>query len=439
MKNQLTNSAILVMFLSILAITKAISCEDNLLISVYSPDGPFCDGDIVTVEVCGYWIGGGISSDVNENLSLSGDVDIVSKSSSYPCEVLEIRMNVLRQNKLKVKYDFEIEESQWEDHQTCWISETFTFDVKYEVLSCENNLLISVNSPDGPFCDGDIVKMEVCGDWLGGEINSDVNEYFSYSGDIDIVSESSTYPCEVLEIRMDFTKQNNLQVIYDFEIEATLIMPPLICSVSDTFTFDVTPTFNVDDDSIKWRQGDILEIQINNENVCYQWGEVIDNVEVDIDGETASVFSPNSSFESIFITTIKDKKPIPKDDFDHDYYVRLYDCDATNLHCKKVYFTSENFDYIPFYESQGLIETKFNIYPNPGDGIINISSSGILQNSTPFPTKVTDIYGNIIPTSDLIHAWNNTYIDISTIPSGFYFIYFKTGDETFEKFRYYKL
>ncbi len=435
----LTNSTLLVLILFFTINTVAISCEDKLQIAATSIDEMYCDGDIVKIQVCGYWLGGGISSNVNEDLSYWGDIEVISESNNYPCIDLEIRIDSERFNVLKVRYDFEIEANQFEDYQSCSITESYTFNVKSNFVSCEGNIAISATDLDGPFCDGDIVTMEVCGNWLGGDINAEVNEDLSYSGDIDIISESSNHPCKVLEIRMDSKKQNNLEVRYDFEIEATLFQKTQTCSISKTFTFEVIPSLIIDDFSLKWRQGDILEVENNHENICYQWGEVIDNEEVDIIGETSNEFSPNSSVESIFISSIKDKKPIPKDDFKRNFYVRLYDCDVADAQCDKTfYFTPENFDYVPFYDGLNLSQLEYNIYPNPGDGKINISASGKWQDSTPSPTIVTDANGNRLPTSNLIYAWDGTYIDISTAPSGFYFIYFKTGDETFEKFRYYK-
>ena len=140
------------MLLSLFSITKAISCEDLLKICVDMPEGPFSDGEIIYVEVGGFWQGSGIPSTVNEELHFSGDIDIVSISDNYPYEVLEIRIDGKGENSLTIKYDFEIEESQEAHYTFCSISETFVFDVASadnESEMSQKNYTIYPNPGDG--------------------------------------------------------------------------------------------------------------------------------------------------------------------------------------------------------------------------------------------------------------------------------------------------
>lgn len=58
-----------------------------------------------------------------------------------------------------------------------------------------------------------------------------------------------------------------------------------------------------------------------------------------------------------------------------------------------------------------VFNTDFNLYPNPTDGNLFIDIPNIIQKSTVF-----DAYGRVV----FQNIGNNTVINISTLPKGFY-------------------
>jgi len=294
-----------------------------------------------------------------------------------------------------------------------------------EILACEDllDVLIFSESKAPPYCVGDTVDMVVRGVYLGGGISSNVNEDLSISTSLQY----KQYGDAGLQIIFDGTENNFITFTYDFEVIENQYEEGRSCSIEKTFNFEVGARVSLDNPLITWNEGDLLALETQQDNLCYQWGEVIDNVEIDITGENDSSFKAPAS-PSPFIESISGISVSPKEEFDNDYYLRLSLCDDPEFQCLSpniIYFTPENFVANPLSPEEG---DKPVIYPNPGNGQFSYSITSASSDKTTALISITSPNGASVPFQIAGSSINNYQsIDINSEVGGLYILTFRYG------------
>ena len=118
-----------------------------------------------------------------------------------------------------------------------------------------------------------------------------------------------------------------------------------------------------------------------------------------------------------------DSEPWPIEPDGLGAYLQLIDLDADNS-------LAENWVAAVYYDNiQDISSANVNIYPNPSNGNVNITSEKEF-----IACRLYDIHGNLLITNDL--SDKNTTIDITHLPSGIYIIKIQYLDNIFQ---YYKI
>lgn len=118
-----------------------------------------------------------------------------------------------------------------------------------------------------------------------------------------------------------------------------------------------------------------------------------------------------------------DSEPWPTEPDGLGPYLQLIDLDADNS-------LPENWVAAVYYDNiQDISSANVNIYPNPSNGNVNITSEKEF-----IACRLYDIHGNLLITNDL--SDKNATIDITHLPSGIYIIKIQYLDNIFQ---YYKI
>ena len=118
-----------------------------------------------------------------------------------------------------------------------------------------------------------------------------------------------------------------------------------------------------------------------------------------------------------------DSEPWPIEPDGLGAYLQLIDLDADNS-------LAENWVAAVYYDNiQDISSANVNIYPNPSNGNVNITSEKEF-----IACRLYDIHGNLLITNDL--SDKNATIDITHLPSGIYIIKIQYLDNIFQ---YYKI
>lgn len=118
-----------------------------------------------------------------------------------------------------------------------------------------------------------------------------------------------------------------------------------------------------------------------------------------------------------------DSEPWPIEPDGLGAYLQLIDLDADNS-------LAENWVAAVYYDNiQDISSANVNIYPNPSNGIVNITSEKEF-----IACQLYDIHGNLLITNDLLDK--NATINITLLPSGIYIIKIQYLDNIFQ---YYKI
>lgn len=118
-----------------------------------------------------------------------------------------------------------------------------------------------------------------------------------------------------------------------------------------------------------------------------------------------------------------DSEPWPTEPDGLGPYLQLIDLDADNSLAEN-WVTAVYYDNVQEFSNDNAI-----IYPNPSDGIVNITSEREFSSFQLF-----DIHGNLLTTNDL--SDKNATIDIKNLASGIYILKIQYLDNTFQ---YYKI
>jgi len=112
------------------------------------------------------------------------------------------------------------------------------------------------------------------------------------------------------------------------------------------------------------------------------------------------------------------------------FLARIENCDGTpNAKMMNPVTTSENYKPISFSENNELLDVEIlglKIYPNPSDGLINISNTTVIDSVT-----ITDMNGRVVKNTAL--ETSEGQIDISDLSHGIYILNITSNGETFTK------
>lgn len=184
-----------------------ISCEwPGAVLLEQDTDGPFCQGDYVTVEAFGFSVNGGIPA----NLTVSDDYTFFwdGEIEFLDDRKVRLRMNYgMDDSTLRVRYALTV------DGETCYD----TSFINFEINSCvyPAGLLCNQYKADTLY-HGDFVRVEAFGYSVNGGIPADLEvsgDYtFSWDGYMEQIAERE------VRVQMDVDRDNILTIRYDLTV-----------------------------------------------------------------------------------------------------------------------------------------------------------------------------------------------------------------------------
>lgn len=100
-----------------------------------------------------------------------------------------------------------------------------------------------------------------------------------------------------------------------------------------------------------------------------------------------------------------------------------------------VHFNDIMFKHFKLYDFTGVkaisapVVKELTIYPNPSNGLFSISAEGLQSEKAKI--TVTNILGQNVKTFEGVTAKSNMYMNLSSVPSGIYFVKIETAQQTF--------
>ena len=294
----------------------SISCEwPALVLLELSQTDNLHHGDYVTIEAFGYSVNGGIPP----TLDVDDDYDFYWPGQMEQISERTVRVklsNLLSENKITVVYTLTV------DGKSCRDTSTYTFtliDDPFDNPTCyyyPPSVYIEQDK-EGPFCHGEVVKVEAFGYSEAGPIPSALHKcyyYFNGTNEIEILDDKT------INITIDDQLDNKLQIVFELEFDLT----PCYDTIYAEFELKTGISSELVD--VKWSPGDELTVFTEEEGFCYQWGKIIDDEEVLLDGENEKSINVSEGVKSIFVNKIEGEEAIPYETFEEIYFVEIQEC-----------------------------------------------------------------------------------------------------------------
>lgn len=123
-------------------------------------------------------------------------------------------------------------------------------------------------------------------------------------------------------------------------------------------------------------------------------------------------------------------KPVSQINSGAQFLARIENCNGTsNAKMMNPVTNSENFEPISFSENNELSDTEIlglKIYPNPSDGLLNISNTAVIDNIT-----ITDMNGRVV--KNIALEAREGQINISDLSQGIYILNITSDGKSFTK------
>lgn len=195
---------------------------------------------------------------------------------------------------------------------------------------------------------------------------------------------------------------------------------PTGCPVSISSKIEVLSSNN--SDCINCQEYFIFSGTENLSLVTYNASDYIETNSNYLVNSTSDVFLKASNYIVM--------KPQSQINSGAQFLARIENCDGTsNAKIINPVKTSENFDPISFSENNELLDTEvlgLKIYPNPSDGLINISNTTVIEN-----VIITDMNGRIV--KNIALEASEGQINISDLSQGVYILNITSNGKSFTK------